>query len=375
MIFLSFFTGKSPEQCWKYFHRHIDQIPLPKNRVDVKQYLLEKEEDAKYSTLGSYLGHIKAFGIWLEDTPWLDATRDDVFNHIKGSKGIKGRYERIQRPRKPLGKYSKYQRMVMLRDFYKWLLKIEDTPSQFRKMPFRKPTFEEQSRGSDAKVSKEEVLRMLSAAGNSMDRALVMLLLDSGFRAGEVSALDNQDVEFDEYGALVQHHEVVGGLKTGVRKVKIRITFAARYVREWMERHPSGADPDAPLFLAKSRRNSGSRLSSGAIWSHISKISDAAGIRHVHPHMFRHSCVSEAAKSGWGEEMMRLRFGWAKGSQMPSHYSHVEDEFENYSRKMAGLPLAESRTEEWTKTCSACDACLPIEAVQCRACGRDLRGK
>ncbi|MGB1697361.1 MAG: tyrosine-type recombinase/integrase [Thermoplasmatota archaeon] len=372
---MSFYTGKSPEECWNYFYRHIDKIPLPDNRTKVEQYLSEKEEHAKYSTLGSYLGHIKAFGIWLQMTPWLEATRDDVFSHIKGSKGIPGRPDRVQKPRKPLGKYSKYQRMVMLRDFYKWLLDTEDTPEQFRRLPFRKPTFEEQSRGLAAKLSKEEVLRMLSAACNSMDRALIMFLLDSGFRSGEVSALDIQDVEFDEYGALVQHHEVVDGLKTGVRKVKIRITYATRYVREWIERHPGGLDGDAPLFISKSHRNGGERLSASAIWDHVSRISMRAGLRHIHPHMFRHSCVSEAARSGWGEEMMRLRFGWRKGSPMPSHYSHVADEFENYSRKMAGIPINGAQEMAWSRSCAACEAELPIEAIQCRACGRDVRAE
>jgi integrase len=371
---MSYFTGKSRDEAWEYFHRHLAKIPLKQNHEQARKYLLEKEEYLKLSTMGSYLGHIKAFGIHLKLKPWLKATRDDVFYHIKGADGGKGIPARMTYPRKPLGKYSKYQRMVMLRDFYKWLLDTDETPEQFKRLPFKKPTFDEQSRGLEAKISKDEVLRMLTVAGDEMDRALIMLLLDSGFRSGEASALDLQDVEFDEYGALIQHHELVEGLKTGVRKVKIRITFATRYVRKWMEKHPDALNPDAPLFISRSHRNHGDRLSASAIWEHVSSLARDANIRHIHPHMFRHSCVSEAARSGWGEEMMRLRFGWSKGSPMPSHYSHVEDEFDNYSRRQAGLPMANDTDNDWNKKCGSCGASNRLEAVQCKSCLVGLRG-
>jgi integrase/recombinase XerD len=374
MIFLSFFTGKPPEECWEYFDRHIAKIPLTENRAFVTKYILEKEEALKYSTLGSYLGHIKAFGIYLNQTPWLDATRDDVLFHIKGAEGRRGLPARMTTPRKPLGKYSKYQRMVMLRDFYKWLLDTEDTPDQFRRLPFRKPSLEEQAKGSDATLDQGEVIKLLSICVDEMDRCLVMVLLDSGFRSGEASALDFQDIEFDEYGALVQHHELRDGMKTGIRKVKVRVTFATRFIREWMEVHPRRSENNPPLFIARSHRNEGHRLSASAIWEHITRLSRRAKIRHIHPHMFRHTIATEAAKSGWGEEMMRLRFGWSKGSPMPSHYSHLDDEFDDYALRQAGLAPKPKAENEWRQECRACLAGNELDASFCVQCGVRLIG-
>jgi hypothetical protein len=91
---MSFFTGKSPEECGTYFQRHLQEIPFEENRIKAERYLLEKEEYVKYSTMGSYLGHVKAFGIWIEDMPWLEASRDDVFDHIKDARGQKGIHDR-----------------------------------------------------------------------------------------------------------------------------------------------------------------------------------------------------------------------------------------------------------------------------------------
>jgi hypothetical protein len=91
---MSFSTGKSPEECGTYFQRHLQEIPFEENRIKAERYLLEKEEYVKYSTMGSYLGHVKAFGIWIEDMPWLEASRDDVFDHIKDARGQKGIHDR-----------------------------------------------------------------------------------------------------------------------------------------------------------------------------------------------------------------------------------------------------------------------------------------
>jgi hypothetical protein len=63
---VSFFNGKSRDDAWSYFDRHVALIPLASNRADVRQYLLEREENAKLSTLGCYLGHVKSFGIYLD---------------------------------------------------------------------------------------------------------------------------------------------------------------------------------------------------------------------------------------------------------------------------------------------------------------------
>lgn len=369
---MSFFSDKDEATCWAYFDRHVMRIPLEANRAECRRYLQEREENVELSTLGSYLCHIKAFGIFLDQKPWLDATRDDVINHIKSATGQQGRTGRAHPGRgRGLGQYTKYQRMVMLREFYKWLLQTDDVPPQFKRMPFKKPSIEEQSRSREDRLTQDEVMDMLAASTDAMDRCVVMLALDSGFRAGELAALDIRDVTFDDLGAKLMHGRDARGLKTSRRRVPTRITLAAPYVRRWLEEHPFRRYLDRPLFVSRSFRNMGNRLASSGIWSIISRLSKKAKIRHVHPHMFRHTAASLRTADGWNEEMMRLHFGWSKGSEMPSLYSHVEQDYDSFALRRAGLPVPQNKPT-WTLQCPSCKADSPGDSFFCVACGKAL---
>ena len=379
---MSFFSNKDRDECWDYFYRHIDQLPSKANKQDLTRFLMWKEEHAKLSTLGCYLGHIKAFGLYLGDTAWLDASKDDVFLHIKGAKSKQGRVPlRDHRHIRSLGKYTKYQRMVMLREFYKWLLDIDECPEQFRRLPFQKPSMEEQSEARD-RVMQDELVLMLATTGDKRDRAILMFLADSGFRSGEASALDDVDVEFDDYGAKVAlwiypqdptvPRKKRRGLKTGARKVKIRLTISVPYLKDWLDVHPLRKQGTPfPLFTSRSNRNRNDRLTSGGLWGVVDKLSRWAKIRHIHPHMLRHTAASIRTGDGWNEEMMRLHFGWSKGSAMPSLYSHSEADYEAFALRKAGFPVPKETETHWLVECEACGAMNEPDLVFCK-CGVEL---
>lgn len=368
---MSFFTDKDPTECWAYFDRHIAMIPNPANQEKCRSYLLEREEEVELSTCGTQLGHIKAFGIHLGNREWKDATRDDVIAHIKGATGHQGRSGRAHPARgQALGQYTKYQRMVMLREFYQWLMD-EEHPPQFKRMPFHKPTLEEQSLAREDRLTQDEVMSMLAATEDKRDRAIVMLLLDSGYRAGEAAALNIRDVTFDDRGARILHSRDARGLKTRRRKVATRVTLAAPYLREWIAVHPWRLKRDAPLFVSRGNRRMGGRLAGAGIWSIVERLARKAKIRHVHPHMFRHTAASLRAGDGWNEEMMRLHFGWSKGSDMPSLYSHVEQDYDSFALRKAGLPV-KTEKPKWFLECPACHKDSPGDAFFCAHCGKPL---
>lgn len=370
---MSFFNGKSRDDAWSYFDRHVALIPLASNRADVRQYLLEREENAKLSTLGCYLGHVKSFGIYLDQRPWSDATRQDVILHIKEARGRQGRTERSYTGRgEPLGRYTKYQRTVMLRQFYKWLQNTEHTPLQFERMPFTKPTFDEQLFGRHDRLSQDEVISLLSATEDKRDRAIVMTLLDGGFRDGELVGFNLECVAFDDYGAKLLHAPGTPGLKSGIRKVPTRITFAAAYLRDWIEAHPYRHDETWALFTSRSNRNYGARLTASGVWSVLDRLSRRARIRHINPHMLRHTAASIRSGDGWNEEMMRLHFGWSKGSDMPSYYSHVEDDYDAFALRRAGFPVKAAEHDDWTGECSHCGHVNALDAYFCQGCQRRL---
>ena len=368
---MSFFSDKDAEECWVYFDRHLSQIPNEANRAACRRYLQEREEAVELSTCGSNLGHIKAFGIYLGTREWRDASRDDVIAHIKEAQGRQGRQGRGHPGRgRLLGQYTKYQRMVMLREFYKWLLETDDPP-QFKRMPFSKPTLEEQSLAREDRVDQDEVVSMLAATPDKRDRAIVMLLLDAGYRAGEAAALDIRDVTFDDNGARLLHSRNARGLKTNRRKVPTRITLAAPYLREWISEHPGRLRLNSALFVSRGNRSRGGRLGAAGIWGVVTRLARHAKIRHVHPHMFRHTAASLRAGDGWNEEMLRLHFGWSKGSEMPSLYSHIEQDYDSFALRKAGLPVPVDRPK-WFTECPSCRKDSPGDAFFCAHCGKPL---
>lgn len=369
---MSFLSCKDRDECWRYFDRHIAQIPKPENARDARVYLLEREEAVRLGTCGSYLTHIKAFGIYLGDRAWKDATRDDVILHIKGAAGHQGRVGRRHPGQgRPLGRYTKYQRMVMLREFYKWLYQTEDTPPQFKRMPFQKPSMEEQSMAREDRLDQAEVMDLLAATTSKRDRAIVMLLLDSGYRAGEVAALDIRDATFDDNGAKLMHGKDARGLKTLRRRVPTRITLAAPYLRAWIAEHPRRLHPNSAMFVSASNRNKNTRMTAAGVWGVVTRLARQAKCRHIHPHMFRHTAASIRAGDGWGEEMMRLHFGWSKGSDMPSLYSHVEQDYDSFALRRAGLPVPQPKAQ-WTIKCRRCPAESPGDSYFCGGCGAEL---
>ena len=100
---------------------------------------------------------------------------------------------------------------MALTKFYPWFLK-EQNPSciswiKTNNQPNRnvKP---------DNMITEEEVQKLAGVLNNARDRTLTYTLHDSGCRIGELLALRNKDIEFDEYGAILS---VTG--KTGYRRV------------------------------------------------------------------------------------------------------------------------------------------------------------
>ena len=96
-----------------------------------------------------------------------------------------------------------------------------------------------------------------------------------------------------------------------------------------------------------------------------------AKIRHVHPHMFRHTAASIRSADGWNEEMMRLHFGWTKGSEMSSLYSHVEQDYDSFALRKAGLPIPVEKPK-WQLECPHCMANSPGDSFFCANCGKPL---
>lgn len=155
---------------------------------------------------------------------------------------------------------------------------------------------------------------MAESCSNARDRALILLIYETGGRIGEILSLSLRAISFDKYGAIL----TVGG-KTGGRR--IRITAGA--LAEWLNHHPANDDPDSPLWTSFDEVASKRRLEYGALRKMLSTIGRRCGKKkRVNPHSFRHARASNLANVPT-EAQMKEYLGWVGDSRMAATYVHL----------------------------------------------------
>ncbi len=237
--------------------------------------------------------------------PFNLATKDDLI-------GLVGRLDAEE-----LSVCTKYDIKVILKTFYRWL-KGED--EQYPKeIAWLKPRLKGQRHKlPEELLTEDEVLRIAQAATRPRDKALVLVLYESGCRIGEMLTLKVKHVSFDEFGAVLR---VTG--KTGDRRV--RVISSAPALTSWLEYYEGSNDPEAYLWPPRSNNNKETGLPTvhQSVCKMLEVLSARAGVKkHVHPHLFRHSRATALATK-LTEAQMKEYFGWTQGSSMAATYVHL----------------------------------------------------
>ena len=170
------------------------------------------------------------------------------------------------------------------------------------------------------RISEEEFKQILEASASCpWFQTYIALLYDTGCRRGEARNCKVKDFSTDERGALLR----LSG-KTGERTV--RLAFSTRHVIEHVNRLPN--DKEGWLFPSPIRPKA--RICNNSVSGRFTVIrkklgykKNAKGRWDLNLHTFRHNRATIVAEKGWNEQLMREHFGWSKGSEMPSHYTHV----------------------------------------------------
>ncbi len=167
---------------------------------------------------------------------------------------------------------------------------------------------------ADQLLTKEEILTIANRTDNLRDKAIILLLYESACRIGEITNLSIKDAVSDNFGYVLS----VSG-KTGQRK--IRIIDSALILKEWINNHPYKDNPDSPMFICLSKKDYGNRLTIAGIYRMIRLSVKRTEIRkRVHPHLFRHSRLTELAREGYQESWLKKFAGWTGSSRMPEIY-------------------------------------------------------
>jgi integrase len=261
--------------------------------------------------------------------------------------------------------WTKQNYKVALKRFYKWLKGGDQ--SYPPEVSWIRTTLRERDRLLPSELpTEEEIRRLVEACDNPRDRAFIMTLYETGGRIGEVGSLRVKDVEFmEEYAAV----RLVG--KTGARRVPV--VAAVPYLQLWLEHHPDGRNPGAPLWP---KLSDGRPMTYPALAKVLRVAAERAGLgKRITPHKLRHARATFLA-TRLTEAQMNAFFGWRQGSDMPSTYVHLSGrDVDRAILGIYGLRKEEGREEKARlspKECPRCRQRNPATGRFCLRCGMAL---
>ncbi len=258
--------------------------------------------------------------------------------------------------------------IIALRKFYGWLKPGNDffTGIKIKQSKNYLPV--------EQLITPDDVKKLIGSCKSQRDRAIIMLLWDSGCRLNEVLSRNINHIQPDEHGATM----IVRG-KTGMRKV--RLIDSLPDVRLWLNQHPLKNNPEAPLFVTErrydhkeSKVNEERRIEDRTVQNMLNTVAKLAGLnKNVHPHALRHGRLTMFVRQGFMESELRILAGWEKESNMPATYVHLAgaDVDKKLLIKNGLIADDEELVLKALKPgkCPRCAAENPVDAKYCSVCG------
>ena len=323
----------------------LDTLPTidPANRIHLERYIRHLElRQLRLHTVRTKVWRVYPFLKWYKFQDAKTVTQSAIEDYI------------IHR-RQTVSPFTLQGNILELKMFYRFLLPKKEK-KLFENIVIKRPR---RQLPVDQLITREDLSRMIEACEMPRDRALLMLLWDSGARITEILSLNIGHVQFDQYGAVI----IVNG-KTGMRR--LRLVSSVPDLQMWINLHPLRSDNNAPLFVT-SRRYSGTtrRLDLRTVENKLKHIAEALHItKPIHPHAIRHARLTDLARStggrqGLNEMELRLVAGWERNSAMPEVYVHLSGaDVERKVLEKAGILADEKSKPETT-----------LEPVKCPRCG------
>ena len=140
-------------------------------------------------------------------------------------------------------------------------------------------------------LTKEDIDAMLEAAENDRDKAIILVLLDTGARVSEFVALNVGDV--DAVGVVKIHH----GKGDKARTVFLGYQ-ALKALRRYLWQREDATTPLSPLWASFRNSQAGERMTTNAVRLMLKRVAKRAGVKTANPHAFRATFALWSLRSG-----------------------------------------------------------------------------
>ena len=177
-------------------------------------------------------------------------------------------------------------------------------------------------------IKKEEIEMLLSACTNCRDQLLLLLLMETGFRIGELLGVRyTEDVDTEKRALYVEYRgdNENGALAKNAEYRRAVISEETMnlllfYLAEYHDLIRKGDY----LFVTLTGKNAGRPLCVDTVYAVFDELEKKTGIAAT-PHMLRHYFANERRKAGWDILLISKALGHAK-IETTENYLHIEDE-------------------------------------------------
>jgi site-specific recombinase XerD len=268
----------------------------------------------------------------------------------------------------PFKQNTKHDWIRVLRQFLLWMIENEYSDLPEKKVRRIKiPSVDHMTKKASDLLSPEEVKAILSACRKSVDRAMIGMLYEGGFRIVEIASMKWGDLRFDSSGIVVNVN-----FKTGKPRY-VRIIMAREYVAQWRADYPGVPEGEALVFINTLKRP----LNNVTVIANIDRICKRAGIpRHVTPHIFRHSRITHLINEGVSESVIKMIMWGSVHTNMFKAYAHLTGE--NIDDELKRLYHIDEGSEKKRfprvepQICPHCNSIMPPVSKYCSFCGQSL---
>ena len=164
-------------------------------------------------------------------------------------------------------------------------------------------------------LTKDELEALKSVRMNPRDRALIAVLSQCGLRVSEACALTVDNIDWSTDTPSLRFAD-----KRGKERVVPMNLEVQDILREWLA---SRRFSDSEYIFCNLRN--GQQLSRKTVWAFMKTYAQRAGIRHVHPHMLRHTFGADLADRDVPVERIKDLMGHSS-IEASSIYISVSDE-------------------------------------------------
>lgn len=220
----------------------------------------------------------------------------------------------------------------------------------------------------------DDILPVLNNAKQARNKAAVAVAWDAGARSGEFRSLLVGDVSDHKYGM-----EMTVSGKQGTRTVTL--ISSVPYLKRWLEVHPRGDDPEAPLWCDLDDGEDVSyKMKQKMLRTPVKRAVENGDLKKPSKMGFtrmRKSSASYLARQNVSQHHLERHHGWVKNSSEARRYIAVFSE--DTAREVArahGVDVAEDEMSPIGPVeCPRCQKETPRDEAQCMWCGQALSPK